>query len=541
MPPTAEPATTADTSTQGPFTVCAPLTPVNMTLQEEMCVNLTLSNLELFVNESLHELLNYTYFYVGENETFSMDGWVDIFREKLCLMNETILTELIDYAWRKNLTDIMEPLVCLEDPPSTTAPPTTTPTVPPTTTGATTQPPTTQPPWVVETSEPRAIWWYNRRGTYKVTLNVSNPVHWVVVTKTIVIQRSIFDLVLTDHGPRPRNTTIEFELNTGNIGTDVCYFMDFRDVTSEVNYLAFWGHRETCEERYPDQFLDPFLRFTEVSNNYLEGLAAAGQDPNITLHNVFMKVNLYAIRLIAHNKVSEQFVKLPTAVTKGLCFYPIVYMEQKNQCDEYYPFCDEFGNREYYASRDVFVYSTAILNCTSAKYAMYTWRAYSIDERDDSETEIFDLGDSEMSGFTRRELAIKSSVLPYGLYRFYLNVSMWGEIGVESIESVTIRVVPTPLVVVISGGSERLVRWNEIITIDGESSTYDPDVGPENREGIRYIWLCRREHETFQEWNWNYTELVKPGGVNLSFVHEKDDYGGCFGRAGFDRGGYGSK
>ena len=456
---TTDTATTTEQTTDAPYTVCAPLEPVTLALQEDLCANITEDDLGGLLNETLFDMLNYTYYYVDEhNETFNIDDWIDLFYDTNCFMNDVILTELIDYAWRKNVTDFMDPLICLEELPTTSTEPTTQAT---TTGGTTTSPPpkpttATQPPWVVETSEPRAVWWYNRRGTYTITLNVSNPVHWVTVKKTIVIQRSIFDLELTDHGPRPRNTTIEYELSTGNVGTDVCYFADFRDQTSDINWLAFWGHRPTCEERYPDQFQDPFLRFTEVSNNYLEGLASAGLWPNITLTNVFQKENLYRIRLLAHNMVSEQYVTLSTAVTKGLCYYPILSVREKNQCDQYYPFCDEEGNREYYASRDVFVYSTAYLNCTSAKYAMYTWRAFSVSDEDGTEEEIFDLGDSEMSGFTRRELAIKRSVLPYGLYRFELNVSMWGEIGVESIESTKIRVVPTPLVVVISGGSERI-------------------------------------------------------------------------------------
>ena len=539
MPPgtttTVEPTTPASTTPES-YTVCAPLNPIDLVLQEDLCQNAKEYHV---VNETLTALLNHTYFDVEINKTFSMDRFVNLVKEKVCLMDEAILIKLIDYAWEMNFTDIMQPLVCLENPPSTQPPPTTT--LPPQTTGPTKPPPVTDAPWVVRTTEPRAIWWYNRRGTYTISLNVSNPVFWVVVTKTIVIQRGIFDLELSDHGPRPRNTTIEYELDTGNIGTDVCYFVDFRDVTSEINWLAFWGHRSTCANRYPEHFEDPeILRFTSVSNTYLEGLANSDLSPNITLTNMFQQQNAYKIRIVAHNQVSEVEIDLKTAVTKGLCYYPILSVREKNQCDQYYPFCDEDGNREYFASRDVFVYSTAYLNCTSAKYAMYTWRAFSVDESDDTENEIYDLGDSEMSGFTRRELAIKSAVLSYGLYRFELNVSMWGEIGVESLEFTYLRVVPTPLVVKITGGSERLVRWNEIVYVDGESDTFDPDE-PATNDGIRYEWLCRREHETFSEWNWDYTTMISPGWVNESYVHEKDDYGGCFGRAGYDPAGYGGK
>lgn len=456
---------------------------------------------------------------------------VDALKERYCLKAD-ILTGIADLVIRNNFTTI--PPVCA---PPTPAPTTT---LPPPTTTPPTEPPATYAPWVVQTTEPRAIWWYTKRGIYTVTLNVSNPVHWVVVTKTIVIQRGIFDLELSDHGPRSKNTTIEFELDTGNVGTDVCYFVDFRDQQSEINPLAFWGHRKTCEERYPDEFADPFLRFTEVSNAYLEGLLLAGRSPNITLTNVFLSVNQFRIVVRAHNRVSEQNIFMPTAVTKGPCFYPEVRVKDNNKCDQYYPFCDEDGNREYYASKDVYVYSYVKINCTSTPYTMYTWRSYEIDDQG-QETEFFELGETEMAGFTRRELAVKQFVLPYGVYRFELNVSMWGERGVESLDSTTIRVVPTPLIAKIAGGSERIIRWNDRADIDGFTDTYDPDVDPSDRSGIRFVWLCRREHETFQEWNWDYTEMLQEGGVNASFIHEKGDVGGCFGRYGYDMAGFGGK
>ncbi|XP_022084984.1 uncharacterized protein LOC110976208 [Acanthaster planci] len=530
------------TNTTGPIyeLVCDDVTPVVLLTQRDLCEKYDNFIGDLLYNrtfEGVQNFTNVTHFELTrpENDTslqnVNLMELVDELKEYFCL-NLDVLSSIGEYLLRNNFTTT--PSLC--PPPEPTRPPTTegvtTPTPP-------TEPPTTLPPYVVRTTEPRAIWWYTKKGVYTITLNVSNPVHWVVVEKTIVVQRGIFDMVLTDHGPRARNTTIEFELDTGNAGTDVCYYVDFRDKQSEINQIAFWGHRRTCEDRYAEEFQSPFLRFTEVSNAYLEGLLLAGRSPNITLSNIFQSVNAFRIIVRAHNKVSEQTVTLRTAVTKGPCFYPEVNVRDNNGCDQYYPFCDSDGHREYFASKDVYVYSYVKINCTSTPYTMYTWRAFSIDDNNGVETEIFDLGDTEMAGFTRRELAVKKFVLPYGLYRFELNVSMWGERGVESIDSTTIRVVPTPLVVRIGGGSERIIRWNDQAPVDGYSETLDPDVDPSDRSGLRYVWMCRRQHETYQEWNDDYTVMLKEGGVNASYIHEKGDLGGCFGRYGYDASGYG--
>ncbi|XP_072168341.1 uncharacterized protein [Diadema setosum] len=524
--------TTVPTTTAGPTPTPHYTSDVNCTAgimksQAYNCDNYT----EWARNETWDFVSNFTMF-MRVNDTIYLDSFIDLLGEWNCL-NAEVLTWIGRLFVRENVS--LDVDLCPDPKPSKA------PTTAPTTTEApSTIPPTAPPPYVVQTKEPYAIWWYAQRGVYTVTLNVSNPVHWVVVSKTIVIQRGIADLVLSDHGPRSRNTTIEFELDTGNVGTDACYFVDFRDVTSDINSIAFWGHRQTCESRYPLEFKDPFLRFEEVSNVYLESLFFSGQDPNITLYNVFQTVNRYRIQVVAHNMVSEQTVSIPTAVTKAPCYYPEVNVRDENGCNQFYPFCDDDGNREYFASKDVTVYGRVKINCTSVKYALYTWRAFSVDDNDGSLTEIYELGDSVMQGFTQRELAIKKFVLPYGLYSFQLNVSMYGERGVERLDSVKIRVVATPLVARIAGGSEIRIRWNDRIVIDGLSETFDPDVDPSDKSGLRFVWMCKRQHETYQVWNDDYTELIRAGTAKASYEHEANDYGGCFGRYGFDRGGYGS-
>ncbi|XP_070579640.1 polycystin-1-like [Ptychodera flava] len=404
-----------------------------------------------------------------------------------------------------------------------------------------TEPTTTLPPWVIATTEPRTIWWYSRRGEYTVTVNVSNPVDWAVLEQKILIQQQVKDVSICDYGPRPKNTTITFSLNTGNVGTDACYRVDFRDVNSEYNHIAFWGHQLTCQTAYPTDFTSDYLRFYSVSTVYLEALKLAGKDPNITVTNVFQSINRFVIKVHAFNMVSDVKLLMPTAVTKGLCYYPEVNVRDRNLCDRNYPLCDDEGNRQYYKSKDLYVYSRVKLNCSSTRVAMYTWRVFQINEnRRNDEEEIFDVGDTELQGFTMRELAVKKGSLDYGLYRFELNVSMYGERGVEAFDSTILRVVATPLSIAIVGGSQRRVPWGLMLEVDGLSETYDPDVDPWDKSGMRFVWLCRRDYEEYAVYDDDYLEMQSPGTTDESVVHEANDYGGCFGRGGFDASGPGS-
>ncbi|XP_070579639.1 polycystin-1-related protein-like [Ptychodera flava] len=416
---------------------------------------------------------------------------------------------------------------------------------------------------ILVTAEPRVIWWFTRPGDYVVTVNVSNPVHWSTQMAVIHIEARVEGLSLSDHGPMPVNTSIPFELNTGNVGTDACYHVDFQDTTSYINHIAFWGKQETCQLRYAEHFSGDnteFLLFYTVDSSSLLSLKEAGQDPNITIHNHFLTISEYTIQLTAFNHVSEETAYLVTSVTKGPCYYPTVSVQSENYCNENYILCDDVtGYRQYLASTEIKVYSSVSLNCSTTNRAWFWWRAYK--QLDDgSEEEVTDMGNTVTYAAPLKTLTIPKFTLGYGLYRFELNVSMDGEYGVETIDSGYLYVEPTPLRAVISGGSERRVRWHNIVELDGLTETVDPDIDPSDKTGMSFIWMCRRKTykkdaiteedyitnvESFEVWNGDYTVLLVAANESVAFEEIRNDNpsdtGGCFGRYGEDDSGPGSK
>lgn len=48
------------------------------------------------------------------------------------------------------------------------------------------------------------------------------------------------------------------------------------------------------------------------------------------------------------------------------------------------------------------------------------------------------------------------------------------------------KVVPSPLVGEISGGPDRVAKWNTNVTFDGKSFVMDPDIGPDDWTGFTW-------------------------------------------------------
>lgn len=67
-------------------------------------------------------------------------------------------------------------------------------------------------------------------GTYTVTLTVSNDISELTTSKTYTLQRRVENIhLLYDSKSVVTNSTTNWKLDFGSVGTDACYFMDFAD------------------------------------------------------------------------------------------------------------------------------------------------------------------------------------------------------------------------------------------------------------------------------------------------------------------------
>ena len=261
---------------------------------------------------------------------------------------------------------------------------------------------------------------------------------------------------------------------------------------------------------------------------------------NETIRTKYMQPGLYNTKLTCKNRVSEETATWVTGVTKGPCWWPYVNVTSANVCKP--PFCDdEYPDmRTHYRSEKLVVYSDVKINCTATKIAYFWWRVFLQNVEWGNETEVFDLKGADYFSIGARNLILNSNTLDYGLYRFSLNASMDELMGMDTLDNVYLRIIPTPLVVGIVGGEFVMRRWGDYVPmeIDGGFMSYDPDMeDPNDKTGIEFIWLCRRLCEEWpEEYFSDYTVKTRMP-ANLCEYQDPSDRG-CNKVDGFDSSGW---
>ncbi|RVE58905.1 hypothetical protein OJAV_G00198750 [Oryzias javanicus] len=119
------------------------------------------------------------------------------------------------------------------------------------------------------------------------------------------------------------------------------------------------------------------------------------------------------------------------------------------------------------------------LNCSASRELHYSWTLH------DSAGLTFPL---PLTSTHRQSLVLQSFTLQYGIYKAIARVQIVGSV-VYSNYTVRLQVVPSPVVVVIQGGTNIYVniKGSSEVTLDGRAS-YDPDF-PSNP--LRYSWTCQ--------------------------------------------------
>ncbi|XP_055995228.1 uncharacterized protein LOC125649388 [Ostrea edulis] len=345
---------------------------------------------------------------------------------------------------------------------------------------------------------------YSEDSTFTITLNATNKFveNDANIKTTINIQRGCFNTSISVDDPRPKNSTFEYQMCPGTIGSDACYFIDFKDDTSVPSRYMMFGDSNSCASisEWSWYWNDPNKLFvSHPSDTWYADKLANPSNYNITIHNMFMFEGAYDVTLECKNYVSHTTAIYNTGVTKGQCWWPYVNLTSPNLCQP--PACDTVdpNMRVVLKSEKLIVYSDVIINCTSTKVAYYSWTVFKINETHGNEVEVTELGDADVYSIGARYLQVEPRVLEYGLYRFELNVSMNELMGMFSVDSVELRILPTPLQVAIAGGDILQAQWGSEspLVLDGQTESYDPDVASEDKSGMEFIWLCRRVCENW--------------------------------------------
>lgn len=379
---------------------------------------------------------------------------------------------------------------------------------------------------------------YAQPGLYNVTVNASNLLTWDLYAGIVIVQRTIANISISGDSPFPRNETASFQVDFGTIGTDACYTVNFLDEQSVDSQYLFFGNRTTCEEYYSSEMQVGTLRFEPpYSVRDFETIRDQTNITNVTMSNEFMAIGVYYITFEAVNRVSQASATWRIGVTRGPCRWPVINLKDVNGCNDP-KYCIN-GTKAVIKSSRLYVESYVFLNCSSSAVALYEWTVErSVDNKPDGAFELYNDTGITLSSPTLRSLSIPPLTLPYGLYRFTLNVSMEGEIEIFTTDSVNIYIVQSPLVTGIVGGIMIRKQWGKNYTFDAASQCYDPD-NPTNKTGFSFKWFCRRLCQDFPTYDPTYTHIISPPVRNnctvvtagLIPVMSTD---GCFKDDGFD-------
>lgn len=210
------------------------------------------------------------------------------------------------------------------------------------------------------------------------------------------------------------------------------------------------------------------------------------------------------------------------AVTEILCDYPHVTVEKNKRNSRFQP-------RRVTSIVEFRLYSEIRLNCKSTNRFNVRWDAYQVfsvetsvaglnatleDADIDNEEEEFatlpseaqkfsdpDIRFKKISGlqFTSKseDIAIPRRFLPIGLYLICMNVAMDGVVGINTSDCIHVQIVLPPLVAAIEYGVRRTIGFGQIVDLNANSSSYDPNEGNTemfngklNSSTFEFIWSC---------------------------------------------------
>ncbi|KAL4222250.1 Polycystic kidney disease [Mactra antiquata] len=184
---------------------------------------------------------------------------------------------------------------------------------------------------------------------------------------------------------------------------------------------------------------------------------------NRTIEYTYYSPGAYNVTLIAQNPVSIETVhRMLFILDQPYCIEPKLYIRAGSNSQLVLTY-----------SRYFTLEAVVEPNCNLTSNMAYHW---SVD------------GQVTMKNYQMKQqvLVLPPRVLPYGFHSIKVKVEMVGTI-VYSSKTVTVEVIPSPLVAKIVGGVYRHLNINDVLIING-SLSFDPDYIA--GDTLRYTWRC---------------------------------------------------
>ena len=308
---------------------------------------------------------------------------------------------------------------------------------------------------------------YNAAGNYKYYVIAENAVSKARKEGTVNLQKIVTGVSCTNDGPIKKGLPITFSTSLGQEATNACYLFDLDNGTK----MVYKDNESTvCE---PDCSLP-------TNKKSFSGL-------QITFKHNYTFIRNYKVKLTACNIVSKIEVNEEAAILALPCRYPEVNITESHAAK------NRTSAPKYKKSESFKVSSSNKIDCEASHETSKLWEIYKISETDVNDTKITPPKNLFVKDAT---LVVSPRTLDYGCYRVVLTLTMLSVDGVFNSATAFLCIIPSPLLPGIAGGSALAIGFGKNYTVDA-SPSYDPDVDPDNRDGITFEWFCAKSDENF--------------------------------------------
>ena len=295
-----------------------------------------------------------------------------------------------------------------------------------------------------------------------------------------------------------------YVLTLERYGTHSCFFFDFGDnSTNRVIYGAITG---TCR----DNATDLGLMYYEIPHNTTV----------IKLNHTYEWIAGFDVSVYAYNHLTYDTITSRTVVLDLPCDFPNITFLANGTKD--IPL-------EYRRSMRIIFRPEVKFDCRKTFLFNITWKAWRVIDGGNKEEPITLNLPVDIPPKLNKDFP--AQLLPYGVVRVQLNVSMFKVEGMWSTKDAYFNIGKTDLVVEMAGGSQQAIGWNRTIEINTIDRTSDPDWTPNDRQGWTFRYYCRRTNENFTyaaDGNLSNVVPTFPPHITSESLINGTDFGGCF-------------
>ena len=308
---------------------------------------------------------------------------------------------------------------------------------------------------------------YDAVGTYHVTVTAENAVSKFTKALEVTLQKIVTVVTFSNDGPAKLGTLMTFTTKLGQEATDACYLFDLGNGTKFV-------------------YKDVLNINCEPECSLLENEKSFSGTSIIFQYNYTM-VHNYKVKLSACNKVSKVEVDDDATVAPLPCRYPEVNITKKAAS------ISLVDAPKYTKSESFEIKSQNKIDCEASHLTSKHWDIYKVDMNSGNETKIIPPTHLYLEDST---LVVGPRTFDYGCFKVRLTLTMLNVDGISNDDNAYFCIVPSPLIAEIVGGTAMAVGFGKTHTVDA-SSSYDPDVGQGNQDGMEFEWFCAKKDEHF--------------------------------------------